>query len=264
MSRAIEMRVLVVLPTYNEADNIAEVLRRLRMAVPAADILVVDDASPDGTAEIAQASGADLGRVDVLMRAGKLGLGSAYRDGFIEGLRRGYQVLVEMDGDLSHDPAALPALLRAVEGGADLAVGSRYIPGGSIPHWSRYRRALSGWGNRYARWVLALPLADATSGFRAYRADIVTRLDLPSVRSDGYGFQIEMAYRVARAGGGIVEVPIEFVDRERGTSKMSFRIVLEALLLVTWWGVSDLPGTRRALRRLGPARSTVKASPTAP
>ena len=126
-----------MLPTYNEADNIVEVLRRLRMAVPAADILVVDDASPDGTAEIARASAAELGGVDVLVRAGKLGLGSAYRDGFIEGLRRGYQVLVEMDGDLSHDPAALPALLRAVEGGADLAVGSRYIPGGSIPHWSR-------------------------------------------------------------------------------------------------------------------------------
>ena len=256
------MRALVVLPTYNEADNIAEVLRRLRMAVPAADILVVDDASPDGTAEIAQASGAALGRVDVLMRSGKLGLGSAYQDGFIEGLRRGYQVLVAMDGDLSHDPAALPALLRAVEGGADLAVGSRYIPGGSIPHWSRYRRALSGWGNRYARWVLALPLADATSGFRAYRADIVTRLDLRSVRSDGYGFQIEMAYRVARACGGIVEVPIEFVDRERGTSKMSFRIVVEALLLVTWWGVSDLLGTRRALRRLG--RPTPRSRPAPP
>jgi dolichol-phosphate mannosyltransferase len=244
------MRALVVLPTYNEADNIAEVLRRLRMAVPAADILVVDDASPDGTAEIARARGAALGGVDVLRRAGKLGLGSAYRDGFIEGLRRGYQVLVEMDGDLSHDPAALPALLRAVEVGADLAVGSRYILGGSIPNWSAWRRALSRWGNRYARWVLAWPLADATSGFRAYRADIVTRLDLPSVRSDGYGFQIEMAYRVARAGGAIVEVPIQFVDRERGTSKMSLRIVVEALLRVTWWGVSDLPRGRAGWQRL--------------
>jgi dolichol-phosphate mannosyltransferase len=244
------MRTLVVLPTYNEADNIAEVLRRLRMAVPAADILVVDDASPDGTAEIARAEGAALGGVDVLRRAGKLGLGSAYRDGFIEGLRGGYQVLVEMDGDLSHDPAALPALLRAVEVGADLAVGSRYILGGSIPNWSAWRRALSRWGNRYARWVLALPLADATSGFRAYRADIVTRLDLRSVRSDGYGFQIEMAYRVVRAGGAIVEVPIQFVDRERGTSKMSLRIVVEALLRVTWWGVSDLPRRRAGWQRL--------------
>jgi dolichol-phosphate mannosyltransferase len=236
------MRALVVLPTYNEADNIAEVLRRLRTAVPVADILVVDDGSPDGTAEIARARGAKRGGNDVLTRAGKLGLGSAYRDGFIEGLRRGYQVLVEMDGDLSHDPAALPELLRAVDAGADLAVGSRYIAGGSIPQWSGRRRALSRWGNRYARWVLALPLADATSGFRAYRADIVARLDLHSIRSDGYGFQIEMAYRVARAGGEIVEVPIAFVDRRRGASKMSLRIVVEALLLVTWWGLIDLPG----------------------
>ena len=233
------MRTLVVLPTYNEADNIAEVLRRLRRAVPAADVLVVDDASPDGTAEIARAIGAEVGGVDVLMRAGKSGLGSAYRAGFIEGLRRGYQVLVEMDGDLSHDPAALPDLLRAVDGGADLAVGSRYIPGGSIPHWSARRRALSRWGNRYARWVLKLPLADATSGFRAYHADIVPKLDLPSIQSDGYGFQIEMAYRVARVGGGIVEVPIAFVDRERGKSKMSARIIAEALVLVTWWGMRD-------------------------
>jgi dolichol-phosphate mannosyltransferase len=256
------MKALVILPTYNEADNIAEVLRRLRLAVPAADILVVDDSSPDGTAEIARSSGAELGAIDVLVRAGKLGLGSAYREGFIEGLRRGYRVLVEMDSDLSHDPAALPALLEAVEGGADLAVGSRYVPGGSIPHWSGYRRVLSRWGNRYARWVLALPLADATSGFRAYRADIVNLLGLPSVRSDGYGFQIEMAYRVVRAGGSIVEVPIDFTDRERGTSKMSFRIVVEALLLVTWWGVSDVLQRRRTLRGAGAARSTSKAKPT--
>ena len=233
------MRTLVVLPTYNEAENIAEVLRRLRRAVPAAAILVVDDASPDGTAEIARSLAVEVAGVDVLVRAGKLGLGSAYRDGFIEALRRGYQVVVEMDGDLSHDPAALPALLAAIDGGAALAVGSRYIPGGSIPHWSVRRRALSRWGNRYARWVLSLPLADATSGFRAYHGDIVAKLDLPSIQSDGYGFQIEMAYRVARLGGEIVEVPIEFVDRERGASKMSARVILEALALVTWWGVRD-------------------------
>ena len=233
------MRTLVVLPTYNEAENIGEVLRRLRRAVPTVDVLVVDDASPDGTAEIARAIATELGRVDVRMRAGKLGLGSAYRDGFIEALRRGYQVVVEMDGDLSHDPAALPELLKAVDGGAALAVGSRYIPGGSIPHWSARRRALSRWGNRYARWMLGLPLADATSGFRAYHGDIVAKLDLPSIQSDGYGFQIEMAYRVARVGGAIVEVPIEFVDRARGASKMSARVIVEALLLVTWWGVRD-------------------------
>ncbi|HVF14590.1 MAG TPA: glycosyltransferase, partial [Acidimicrobiales bacterium] len=145
-----EVRTLVVLPTYDEADNIAEVLRRLRAAVPSADVLVVDDSSPDGTAEIAKAAGAEVGGVDVMVRSGKSGLGSAYRAGFAEGMRRGYDILVEMDSDLSHDPAVLPTLLRAVEGGADLAIGSRYIPGGSIPRWSIHRRALSRWGNRYA------------------------------------------------------------------------------------------------------------------
>ncbi len=249
------MRTLVVLPTYEEAENIAEVLRRLKAAVPAADVLVVDDASPDGTAEIAKAAGAELGGVDVMIRAGKAGLGSAYRAGFAEGIRQGYDVLVEMDSDLSHDPAALPTLLRAVEAGADLAVGSRYIPGGSIPEWSFRRRALSRWGNRYAGMALDLPLADATSGYRAYLADTVAGLDLPTVRADGYGFQIEMAYRVARRGGRIVEVPIEFVDRERGTSKMSTRIIVEALLLVTWWGVRDYPSRVRARRSASRARS---------
>ena len=242
------MRTLVVLPTYEEADNIAEVLRRLRAAVPAADVLVVDDSSPDGTAEIAKAAGAEVGGVDVMIRAGKSGLGSAYRAGFAEGLRLGYDILVEMDSDLSHDPAALPTLLRAVEGGADLAIGSRYIPGGSIPRWSVRRRALSRWGNRYASIVLGLPAADSTSGYRAYLSQAVAGLDLPTVRADGYGFQIEMAYRVARRGGRIVELPIDFVDRERGTSKMSPRIIAEALLLVTWWGVRDLPSRRRARR----------------
>ena len=240
------MRALVVLPTYNEAENIGEVLRRTRKAVPSADILVIDDASSDGTAAIARAESATLGRITVFTRAGKSGLGSAYRHGFIEGLWGGYQVLVEMDSDLSHDPGALPSLLRAVDAGADLAVGSRYIPGGSIPRWSVWRRALSRWGNRYARWVLALPLADTTSGFRAYRADIVAKIDLASVQSDGYGFHIEMAYRVAKLGGNIVEVPIEFVDRERGTSKMSARIIVEALVRVSLWGMRDRAGWRQA------------------
>src|SRR5262245_61211516 len=154
------MDTLVVLPTYDEADNIAEVLRRVRSVVPGADILVVDDASPDGTAGVARAVGAELGRVEVLVRAAKLGLGSAYRDGFTHGLRYGYRVLVEMDSDLSHDPAALPGLLGAIEAGADLAIGSRYVGGGSTPRWPISRRALSRLGNRYASGVLALPLAD--------------------------------------------------------------------------------------------------------
>jgi dolichol-phosphate mannosyltransferase len=231
------MRTLVVLPTYEEADNIAEVLGRLRAAVPEADVLVVDDGSPDGTADVAKAVSHEIGGVDVLVRPGKAGLGSAYLAGFSEGIARGYEVLVEMDSDLSHDPGALPSLLAALEEGADLAIGSRYIPGGSIPRWSVGRRALSRWGNRYAAFMLRLAVHDATSGFRAYRATAVAAIDLDRVRADGYGFQIEMAHLVARAGGRVVERPIEFVDRVRGTSKMSSRIVVEALALVTWWGV---------------------------
>ena len=241
------VRTLVVLPTYNEADNIAEVLRRLRAAVPHADVLVVDDSSPDGTAEVAKAAAHELGHVDVTLRPGKAGLGSAYRHGFREGLDAGYEVLVEMDSDLSHDPAALPDLLGAVIAGADLAIGSRYVPGGSIPHWPIHRRSLSRWGNRYAAFLLRLRVHDSTSGFRAYRAGMLRRIDLDEVRADGYGFQIEMAYRVARLGGHIEERPIEFRDRERGNSKMSMRIVAEALALVTWWGMRD-----RVLRRRPP------------
>ena len=242
------MRALVVLPTYQEADNIVEVLRRLRAAAPAADVLVVDDSSPDGTAALAKAAARELGNIDVLVRPGKSGLGSAYRAGFTEGLARGYDVLVEMDSDLSHDPARVPALLRAVEAGADLALGSRYVPGGLIPNWSFHRRFLSRAGNRYAAFVLGLSVRDATSGFRAYRADALRRVDLSSVRADGYCFQIEMAYRVAAAGGDIVELPIEFVDRERGTSKMCSRIIVEALALVTWWSVRDRVARRRPHR----------------
>jgi dolichol-phosphate mannosyltransferase len=233
------VRALVVLPTYQEADNIAEVLRRVRAAAPDVDVLVVDDSSPDGTAAIAKAAGHELGQVDVLVRPGKAGLGSAYRAGFAEGLARGYEILVEMDSDLSHDPSRLPALVRAVEAGAALAVGSRYVPGGSIPDWPYHRRWLSRVGNHYADLVLGLSVCDATSGFRAYRADALRRIDLGSVHADGYGFQIEMAYRVASLPGEIVELPIEFVDRTRGTSKMSGRIIVEALVLVTWWGVRD-------------------------
>lgn len=240
------MRTLVVLPTYNEATNIAVVLDRLRAAVPAADVLVVDDGSPDGTADMADALSVELGQIDVLRRPGKAGLGSAYRAGFRWGMERGYEVMVEMDADLSHDPGALPSLLAAVDGGADLGLGSRYVPGGAIPAWPLHRRLLSRWGNRYAGAVLGLDVRDATGGFRAYRATALEAIDLSRVRAEGYGFQIEMTHRLARADGKIVEVPIQFVDRVRGTSKMSSRIVVEALLLVTWWGLRD-----RVLRRRG-------------
>ncbi len=233
------MRTLIVLPTFNEADNIVEVLQKLRAVVPEASVLVVDDASPDGTADLVEEVAEQIGDVSVMRRPAKSGLGSAYRDGFRRGLSVGYDVMVEMDSDLSHDPAALPSLLSAVADGAALALGSRYIPGGSIPDWSWYRRALSRWGNRYAAAVLGIDVKDATSGYRAYRAEALTNIDFHTVQADGYGFQVEMAYRVLASGGRIVEVPITFTDRVRGESKMSSRIVIEALVLVTWWAIRD-------------------------
>ncbi len=233
------MRALIVLPTYQESANIAEVIRRAHEAVPSASILVVDDSSPDHTAEIAEEAGAQFGVVEVMRRPGKSGLGSAYRDGFRRGLADGFDVLIEMDSDLSHDPSVLPSLIEGIAAGADLVIGSRYVEGGSIPDWTWHRRALSRWGNRYASWVLGIDVLDSTSGYRAYRSDLLAKVDFHTVKADGYGFQIEMAYRVLGAGGRVAEVPISFVDRARGTSKMSSRIVFEAMFLVTWWGIRD-------------------------
>ncbi|MFZ4585454.1 MAG: polyprenol monophosphomannose synthase [Acidimicrobiia bacterium] len=232
-------RVLVVLPTYNEADNIAEILRQVRGALPDADVLVVDDSSPDGTAEKAEGLDAELGHISVMRRPAKSGLGSAYRAGFRYGLTNGYDAFVEMDSDFSHDPAALPHLLAAFDRGAALAIGSRYVPGGSTPGWSRLRRFISRGGNRYANIMLGLPVRDATAGFRVYSRAAMEKIDLDSVRADGYGFQVEMAYLVHGNGGRIDEIPITFRDRELGQSKMSSRIVVEALVLVTWWAIRD-------------------------
>jgi dolichol-phosphate mannosyltransferase len=254
------VRALVVLPTYQEAENIELALRSLRALDPPVDVLVVDDDSPDGTAERAEAIGQALGGVDVLRRPRKAGLGSAYREGFAWGLARGFDALVEMDADLSHDPADVPRLLAALEEGAGLAVGSRYVPGGAIPNWSFGRQALSRAGNLYAGAMLGLPVKDSTSGFRAYRADVLRRIDLATVRADGYGFQIEMAHRAYQGGALVVEVPIRFVERERGRSKMSLHITFEALALVSWWGL------RRALRlgRPAPAPSVRPGEPAQP
>jgi len=240
-----------VLPTYNEAENIDDVLRKVRAVVPDAGVLVVDDGSPDGTADLADALGEELGQITVMRRTEKNGLGAAYRAGFRWGLDEGYEALVEMDSDLSHDPAALPSILAALEHAADLVIGSRYVPGGTIPEWKWHRRALSRWGNRYAAGLLGLAVNDATAGYRAYRATMLDRIDLESVVAEGYGFQIEMTYQVVELGGRIVEVPISFTDRVRGTSKMSSRIVVEAFGLVTWWAVRDrlLGGARRRRRR---------------
>ncbi len=239
------MKTLVVLPTYNEAANIAEVLRRIRAAVSDVDVLVVDDGSPDGTADMAEALAGELGGIEVLRRPAKSGLGSAYRDGFRAGLGQGYEALVEMDADLSHDPATLPDLIGAVAGGADLAIGTRYMPGGRIPDWPWHRRAISRIGNLYARSMLGISPRDSTSGFRCYHRRALEAIDLESVKADGYGFQVEMAYLVERNGGTVAEVPIEFRDRTLGHSKMSSRIVVEALALVTFWGLRDRVGKLR-------------------
>ncbi len=235
---------LVCIPTYDEAENIDAILRAVRAALPSADVLVLDDNSPDGTADLAEKVAAELGQISVLRRPGKAGLGAAYRAGFGVAITRGYTIVVEMDADFSHEPAALPSLVRAVAHGADLAIGSRYVPGGAVPNWPARRLALSRGGNRYTQLALRLPVHDATAGFRAYRTSILERIDVTNSRANGYGFQVENAYKVWRAGGKIVELPITFHDRVRGQSKMSTRIVVEAMSLVTWWGVRD-----RVLRR---------------
>lgn len=241
-----EQSVLVIIPTYQESENIENVLSAVHSSMPAANVLVVDDNSPDGTADLAEKVGEKLGGVEVLRRAGKSGLGSAYRAGFKWGAERGYQVLIEMDADLSHDPKELTRLVAPLEDGADLVIGSRYVPGGAIPGWPTHRALLSREGNRYAAFMLGLPIADATSGYRAYRASKLAEIDLDAVRADGYGFQIEMVYRINKAGGQICEIPITFVDRVEGKSKMSGRIIVEALGLVTMWGLRDRVRSLRA------------------
>ncbi|MGH2684532.1 MAG: polyprenol monophosphomannose synthase [Actinomycetota bacterium] len=232
-------RMLVITPTYQEAPNITEFLHRLRAAAPDADVLVVDDSSPDGTAKLAEEVDKELGQIDVLLRPKKEGLGVAYRAGMSEALARGHDVILQMDADLSHDPAAVASLRQAIDDGADMVIGSRYIPGGSIPHWPWHRRALSKYGNAYTGFQLRTGVSDATSGFRAYRADSLRAIDPASTRATGYGIQIELAYRMSKHGGKIAEVPISFTDRVRGTSKMSMKIIAEEMLLVTWWGTRD-------------------------
>ena len=233
----------MVLPTYNEILNIDAMVRALRDVVPTADILVVDDASPDGTADAVRALAGELGRVELLSRSAKSGLGSAYRAGFAWGLERGYDHFVEIDCDFSHDPAALVHLLALAET-HDVVIGSRYIPGGSIPKWSLPRRLLSRVGNQYASLMLGLGVADSTAGYRVYSRRALEIIDFATVGADGYGFQIEMTYRARRGGASIIESPIAFRDRTKGESKMSGAIVLEALVLVTRWGAERL--VRRA------------------
>jgi len=236
----------VVVPTYDEALNISSVLRRTRASLPASTVLVVDDGSPDGTADVAERVGDEVGGVHVLRRTEKSGLGDAYRAGFAWGLGRRFDVLVEMDADLSHDPAVLPELVRAVDGGADLAIGSRYVAGGATPGWSRRRRVLSRAGGIYASTLLGLGVRDVTSGFRAYSADVLRRIDVSTLTSTGFAFQIETAWRVRLAGGGIAEVPISFAERAAGTSKLSSSVVFEALGSVARWRLAGVPLPWRA------------------
>jgi dolichol-phosphate mannosyltransferase len=228
--------VLVVTPTYNECLNIGPVLARLRAAVPHADVLVVDDSSPDGTGDVVDEVAASDPAIHVLHRPVKEGLGAAYVAGFSWGLERGYDVFVEMDADGSHQPEQLPTLLTALQD-ADLVLGSRWVKGGSVSDWSARRMALSRGGNTYVRFSLGLGLRDATGGFRAFRRGVLESIDLDTVASHGYCFQVDLAWRALREGARVVEVPITFVERVHGSSKMSGSIVREALWRVTQWAV---------------------------
>jgi dolichol-phosphate mannosyltransferase len=230
------VKVLVIVPTYNERENLDRILERLAAAVPAADVLVVDDGSPDGTGDLADARAAEDGRVQVLHRTTKSGLGGAYVAGFCWGLERGYDALVEMDADGSHSPEQLPDLLAALAA-ADVVLGSRWVAGGSVVDWPRRRELLSRGGNAYARLALGLPVRDATGGFRVYRREVLAAMDLGDIASQGYCFQVDLVWRAWRAGWRVVEVPIRFIERTAGVSKMDRSIVVEALWRVTVWGL---------------------------
>ncbi|MFF3734463.1 polyprenol monophosphomannose synthase [Streptomyces sp. NPDC002476] len=239
-------RTLVIIPTYNEAGNIEPIVSRVRAAVPEADILVADDNSPDGTGKVADEIAAEDEQVRVLHREGKEGLGAAYLAGFRWGMERGYGVLVEMDADGSHQPEELPRLLTALKG-ADLVLGSRWVPGGRVVNWPKSREMISRGGSTYSRILLGLRTRDVTGGYRAFRAETLKGIGLDRVASQGYCFQVDLARRAVEAGYHVVEVPITFVDREIGDSKMSRDILVEALWRVTSWGVATR--TNRALGR---------------
>ncbi len=242
-------RTVIVMPTYNERQNLESIAGRVRAAMPDADLLVVDDNSPDGTGDIADKLAEADPHVHVLHRTEKAGLGRAYIAGFGWALETGYDVIVEMDADGSHQPEHLPSLVGALAH-ADLAIGSRWVRGGKVVNWQKSREALSRGANAYTRLMLGLHVRDATAGFRAYRACTLRKISLSQVESTGYCFQIDLTIRVAQAGLKIVEVPITFVEREHGSSKMSNRIIFEAFLRVAQWGVAQrLAGLRSRRRR---------------
>jgi dolichol-phosphate mannosyltransferase len=231
--------VLVLIPTYNEIESIASLLARVRAAVPEADVLVIDDGSPDGTGDLVDAAAATDPAVSVLHRTAKDGLGRAYLAGFAIARERGYDFVVEIDADGSHDPADLPAMIALARAGADLVIGSRWVPGGAVRNWPLVRQLISRGGNAYARIALRSRIRDITAGFRVFRTTALSRLDATSVSSQGYCFQVEVAWRIERAGLSVVEHPITFVERENGESKMHTGIVAEALLRVTQWGITE-------------------------
>ena len=230
--------ILVIIPTYNEIENVERITSRVRASVPEAHILIADDNSPDGTGKRADELAAADDHIHVMHRLGKEGLAAAYMAGFSWGLERGYQILVEMDADGSHQPEQLPLLLDAAPH-ADLVLGSRWVPGGEVVNWPKSREVLSRGGNLYTRLALSVPLKDATGGYRVFRADTLRALHLHDVASQGYCFQVDMARRAVAQGLRVVEVPITFVEREYGTSKMSGNIVREALWKVTVWGAQE-------------------------
>jgi dolichol-phosphate mannosyltransferase len=247
-------RVLVVIPTYNESTNIEQIVARVHDAQPAMGVLIVDDGSPDGTGKIADLMAERDARINVLHRSQKSGLGGAYVAGFDWGLDAGYEVLVEMDADGSHAPEQLGRLLAALRGtgtgkGADLVLGSRWVPGGAVVNWPRSRELLSRGGNLYSRIALGVEIRDITGGYRAYRREVLEGIDYSAVVSEGYCFQVDLAWRALRAGFRVVEVPITFAERERGESKMSNAIVREALLRVTQWGIKMRARQLRAAMR---------------
>lgn len=250
-TRPLLRRVAVLIPTYNERDTLPEAVRGVRATVPSADVVVLDDDSPDGTGEVADDLAAQDGQVRVIHRAAKEGLGAAYLDGFRWALAEGYDALVEMDADGSHRPEHLPALLAAAED-ADVVIGSRWVPGGKVLNWPLHRKALSVGGNLYVKLLLGMPVNDATAGFRVYRADALRTMGLDDVASQGYCFQTDLTWRAVRAGLTVVEVPITFVERELGASKMSRDVMTESLRRITGWGVRHRAEQARHLLRREP------------
>jgi dolichol-phosphate mannosyltransferase len=240
------MKTIIIIPTYNEIDNLRPLLTQIFSYAPETDILIVDDNSPDGTGKLADEICIENAQVNVLHRPGKQGLGTAYIAGFQYAIEHGYDAAFEMDADFSHDPRYLPDFLKAIEN-ADLVIGSRYIPGGDTPNWSILRRLISGGGNIFARLVLGIPVHDCTAGYRCYRRGVLESIDLDTIQSQGYAFQVELAYRVMQKGFKIVETPIVFLDRRVGKSKMSRKIVIEGFTYVLKARFSKQAGQRKSI-----------------